>query len=48
MLEKMRDVLIVSLIASFIWFAIYVAVLTRCCVVKLINPLKFLSNAILA
>ena len=27
MLEKMRDVLIVSLIASFIWFAVYVAVL---------------------
>tara|TARA_Y100001934_G_scaffold234212_1_gene284115 strand:+ start:2593 stop:2700 length:108 start_codon:yes stop_codon:yes gene_type:complete len=27
MLEKMRDVLIVSLIASFIWFAVYVVVL---------------------
>ena len=25
--EQVRDVLIVSLIASFIWFAIYVAVL---------------------
>ena len=25
--EQVRDVLIVSLIASFIWFAVYVAVL---------------------
>ena len=26
-LEQMRDVLIVSMIASFVWFAIYVAIL---------------------
>ena len=26
-LEQVRDVLIVSLIASFIWFAVYVAIL---------------------
>ena len=26
-LEQVRDVLIVSMIASFIWFAVYVAVL---------------------
>ena len=26
-LEQMRDVLIVSMIASFIWFAVYVVVL---------------------
>ena len=29
-LEQVRDVLIVSLVASFIWFAVYVAVL-ECC-----------------
>jgi len=27
LLEKMRDVLIVSLMASLIWFAVYVAIL---------------------
>jgi len=26
-LEQVRDVLIVSMIASFVWFAIYVAIL---------------------
>ena len=26
-LEQVRDVLIVSMIASFIWFAVYVAIL---------------------
>ena len=26
-LEQMRDVLIVSMIASFIWFAVYIVVL---------------------